>query len=76
MAVRWAKPTLICVVLESWPDGKRMGEPSGRELSYHPVEGFKLAHPNIYVTYELLERVKGFPQSCKSSMTHSNEGLY
>ena len=36
------------------------------------IQGFELAHPNIYLIYELLEHVKGLTlqnQNCRISMT-------
>ena len=42
------------------------------------IQGFELAHPNIYPTYELLELVKGpvlQTQSCRISMTQGNTGV-
>ena len=42
------------------------------------IQGFELAHPNIYPTYELLELVKGPVlqiQSCRISMAHGNDRL-
>ena len=42
------------------------------------MQGFELAHPNIYPTYELLELVKGpvlQTQSCRISMTQGNTGV-
>jgi hypothetical protein len=39
------------------------------------IQGFELADPNIYLIYELLERVKWLVlkiQSCRISMTQGN----
>ena len=39
------------------------------------IQGYKLAHPNIYPIYELLEQVKGqIPQllSCRNSVTQGH----
>ena len=50
------------------------------QLSYHhtPMQGSELAHPKIYIIYELLGCVKGpvlLIQSCKISMTQGNNRM-
>ena len=45
---------------------------SSSALSQAQIQGFELAHPNIYPIYDLLEHVKGPVlkiQSCKISTT-------
>lgn len=72
---------LACAMQESWIQwhGHRRVGGLTNPLSYEvQIQGFELAHPNIYPTYELLERMKGQVlqnQSCRMSMTQSKNRL-
>ena len=49
-------------VLKSWPWGwecRRAGRLTNSAITQDQVQGFDLAHPNIYLIYELLKYVKG-----------------
>ena len=47
------------------------------DTSQAQIQGFELAHPNIYPIYELVESIKGLAvqiQSCRISMTQGTRG--
>ena len=72
---------LARAVLESWPwwcGCRRAGRLTNSATTQAQIQGFELAHPNIYPIYELLECVK-VPvlqiQNYRISMTQGNDRI-
>ena len=72
---------LARAVLESspwWCGCRRAGRLTNSATTQAQIQGFELAHPNIYPIYELLECMKGPVlqiQSCRISMTQGNNRI-
>ena len=71
---------LARAVLESlfwWCGHGRAGRLTNSATTQAQIQGFELAHPNIYPTYKLLECVKGLDpqkQGCSISRTQATTG--
>lgn len=78
---RKADPLLVRAVLEIsswWHKCEGAGRLTGSDSTQAHIQGFQLAHPNIFLIYELLEHKKGPVlqiRSCRVSKGLQDIGL-